>query len=116
MKTFNYRHSAMELLSTKELNIINNPQSLKNKLFSKRKLITVVCAAFNAEKSISKMIESVIHQSLDFEKIELIIVDDGSTDNTASIIRNFSKKLSKYILGYPQPKYRNSRHSEEYWH
>lgn len=89
MKTFNYRHSAMELLSTKELSIINNPQSLKNKLFSKRKLITVVCAAFNAEKSISKMIESVIHQSLDFEKIELIIVDDGSTDNTASIIRNF---------------------------
>ncbi|WP_462406072.1 glycosyltransferase family 2 protein [Gracilibacillus sp. Marseille-QA3620] len=91
MKTFNYRHSAMELLLTRELNIINNPQSLKNKLFSKRKLITVVCAAYNAEKSISKMIESIINQSLDFEKIELIIVDDGSTDNTASIIRNFTK-------------------------
>ena len=44
--------------------------------------------AFNAERFITQSIESVINQS--FKNWELIIVDDGSTDNTAEIIKSFS--------------------------
>ena len=57
--------------------------------------IAVVMPAFNSEKYISKAIDSVISQSLDFEKhIQIIVVDDKSLDNTAGIVR-------KYIEKYP---------------
>ena len=48
--------------------------------------------AFNAEKYIKRAIQSVISQT--FEGWELIIVDDGSTDSTAKIITEYSKKYN----------------------
>ena len=49
--------------------------------------ISVILPVFNGEKFIKKAIESVLNQSLpDFE---LIIVNDGSTDNTLDIIESF---------------------------
>jgi glycosyltransferase involved in cell wall biosynthesis len=51
-------------------------------------LITVLMPAYNAEKYISEAIQSVLDQS--FRDFELIIVNDGSTDATESIIRSFA--------------------------
>ena len=51
-------------------------------------LVSVIMPAFNAEKYISESIESVIAQT--YTNWELIIVDDGSTDNTAKIVKVFS--------------------------
>ncbi|HDY7829222.1 glycosyltransferase family 2 protein [Vibrio vulnificus] len=51
-------------------------------------LISVIMPAFNAEKTISYSIQSVIDQS--FQDWELIICDDSSTDNTTSIVEQFS--------------------------
>ena len=48
--------------------------------------------ALNAEKYIKRAIQSVISQT--FEGWELIIVDDGSTDSTAKIITEYSKKYN----------------------
>lgn len=56
--------------------------------------ISVVMPAYNAEEYISESIESVLKQS--FEDFELIIVDDGSTDNTVEIIKSF--KNNKIVL------------------
>ncbi len=47
--------------------------------------ITVVIAAYNSEKYLLKAIDSVLQQS--YENFELIVVDDGSTDNTRSIVQ-----------------------------
>ncbi len=55
--------------------------------------ISVIFPAYNAEKYISEAIESILSQT--FHDFELIIVDDGSTDNTRSIIEKFSKKDSR---------------------
>ena len=61
-------------------------------------LISVITPAYNAAKYIAKSIESVIHQS--FPDWELIIVDDGSTDNTKSIVQSYCELDSrvKYVF------------------
>ena len=52
--------------------------------------ISVILIAHNEERHISEAIESVLHQ--DFDSFELIIVDDGSTDGTGSLIQGFSQR------------------------
>lgn len=53
-----------------------------------RGLISVVLPAYNCEKYISKAVESILCQT--YEDFELIIIDDGSTDNTLSILNRFA--------------------------
>ena len=55
--------------------------------------ISVIMPAFNCEKYISKSIDSVLHQT--HKNWELIIVDDNSSDNTASIASEYAKKDSR---------------------
>jgi glycosyltransferase involved in cell wall biosynthesis len=59
-------------------------------------LVSIWMAAYNAAQTISKSIESVLAQS--YKNFELIIVDDGSTDNTADIVRSFEHESIKYFL------------------
>jgi len=49
--------------------------------------ISVVMPAYNAEKYLAESISSVLNQS--FASWELIVVDDGSTDNTAEVVNGF---------------------------
>jgi glycosyltransferase involved in cell wall biosynthesis len=52
--------------------------------------ITIVVAAYNAESFIRATLESVLAQSL--QDIEVIVIDDGSTDATQAILRTFSDR------------------------
>jgi len=52
--------------------------------------VTVLMPAYNAGKYIAEAIESVLQQT--FHDFVLLIVDDGSTDNTLEIIHSFSDK------------------------
>lgn len=60
-------------------------------------LISVIMATFNRADLIGEAIDSVLHQS--YRNLELIIVDDGSTDDTASLIgtKYASESRLKYI-------------------
>ena len=49
--------------------------------------LSVIIPAFNAEKTISRIINQVLSQSL--PPSEIIVVDDGSNDDTAKIIDDF---------------------------
>ncbi|NLU91937.1 glycosyltransferase family 2 protein [Chitinophaga sp. Ak27] len=51
-------------------------------------LVTVFMAAYNGEAYIEKAIQSVLNQS--FTNFELLIINDGSTDRTLDIIRQFT--------------------------
>lgn len=53
--------------------------------------VSIIIATFNMEKYISECLNSVIRQ--DYSNIEIIIVDDGSTDSTRDIIYNLSEKI-----------------------
>jgi glycosyltransferase involved in cell wall biosynthesis len=59
------------------------------------KAISVVMSAYNVEKYVSEAIESVLKQS--FSDFEFIIVNDGSTDDTLSIINSYKDKRIKLI-------------------
>lgn len=54
---------------------------------------TIITPAYQAETTISTMVESVLRQS--YDNFEMLIVDDGSTDNTYDVIRNFQARDSR---------------------
>jgi glycosyltransferase involved in cell wall biosynthesis/predicted SAM-dependent methyltransferase len=56
-------------------------------------LVSVVMAAYNAAVYIAGAIESVLIQN--YRNFELVVVDDGSTDNTADIVRGFKHEQIK---------------------
>lgn len=52
-------------------------------------LISVIIATYNSENTISTAIKSILAQS--WEQIQLVVVDDASTDNTIAIVREWAK-------------------------
>ncbi|MGL5759072.1 CDP-glycerol glycerophosphotransferase family protein [Plesiomonas sp.] len=59
---------------------------------------TVVSAVYNVEKYLDDYFKSMIKQRLSFKNnIHLILVDDGSTDNSAEIIKRWEKKYPNNI-------------------
>lgn len=58
-------------------------------------LISVVVPAYNIENYIERCIKSILNQT--YSNIEVIIVDDGSTDNTGSIIDKYALKDHRVI-------------------
>lgn len=61
-------------------------------------LVSIIMPAFNAEKTIVQSIESVSHQT--YHHWELIIINDGSSDNTETLIQHWVEKDSR-IKYYP---------------
>lgn len=53
-------------------------------------IISVVIPCYNAEKYIAECLDSVLSQT--FKDFEIICVDDGSTDNSATILAKYEKK------------------------
>ena len=47
--------------------------------------VTVIVPVYNGENTIQKCVESILNQSI--EEIKIIIVDDGSNDQTNRILR-----------------------------
>jgi glycosyltransferase involved in cell wall biosynthesis len=56
-------------------------------------LVTIICLCYNQEEFVLESLQSVINQ--DYEKIELIIVDDCSSDTSKAVIEN-------WLLDFPQ--------------
>ncbi|MCP9612692.1 glycosyltransferase [Coprobacter tertius] len=59
------------------------------------KLLSVIVPLFNGEKYIGKCLESLIHQNIEPEKYEILVINDGSTDNGVKIAENYSKEYSQ---------------------
>lgn len=52
-------------------------------------MFSVIIPAYNAENTISVCLRSLLQQTVDNSEYEIIVVDDGSTDNTAEVVRSF---------------------------
>lgn len=53
-------------------------------------LVSIVIPLYNKEKSIKTTLESALKQT--YTKIEIVVVDDGSTDNGAEIVKSMAEK------------------------
>lgn len=63
--------------------------------------VTVMIPSHNEEGVIAKTVENVL--ALDYEKFEIIVIDDRSEDNTASVIKDLEAKYEK-VTAFVRPK------------
>ena len=64
-----------------------------------QKVVSVIIPVYNVEKFIFKTVESVMNQ--DYKNIEIILVDDGSPDDSAKIIDELARKDDRIIRTMP---------------
>ena len=71
-----------------------NKPSLLSSMFNKSssKKITIVTPVYNAENSLNKTIDSVLNQTIGFNNIEYILVDDCSTDDSRKVLLQYAFK------------------------
>lgn len=68
---------------------------MKADTLHKRPVVSVILPVYNSEKYVKAAIDSILKQT--FTELELIIINDGSTDNSASIIQSFKNERIIYI-------------------
>ena len=59
------------------------------------KKVSVIIPVFNGEKHIKKCIDKVLNQT--YVNIEILVINDGSTDNTATILNKIQDDRVKVI-------------------
>ncbi len=59
---------------------------------------SVVMAVYNVEPFLQEAVESLIAQDFGFEKIQLIMVDDGSTDGSGAICDEYAAQYPENVL------------------
>ena len=62
-----------------------------------KKKVSIIIPVYNASKFIDKCLKSIIHQ--EYSNFEIILVNDGSSDNSLEILRRYEKKYN-YIHVY----------------
>lgn len=72
-----------------------------------RKEISIIIPCYNTEKYIEKCIKSLINQTIGMDKIELIFINDASTDKTLEILQCYEMQYPESIILIDLPE--NSR-------
>lgn len=83
------------------------------------KLVSVIIPVYNAGKYIGQCVESVLNQT--YGNIEIIAVDDGSTDDSSRILREYAERYERIHLlvqenkGLPHPNIRGLEEAHGYY-
>jgi len=70
---------------------------MSQKSFEVKPFFSIVMAVYNVEKYLDEAIESLIKQTFSFKDIELILVNDGSTDSSGNICIEYENKYSNIV-------------------
>lgn len=73
----------------------------KTQVAETEKILTVSIAAYNGEKTLSKALESCVVQGI--EQLDVIVVDDGSTDHTSAIAEHYAAQWPDSFRVIRQP-------------
>lgn len=73
---------------------------MNNNLEEHKKLVSVVIPAYNAEHYLEETLKSVMQQ--DYRHLEIIVVDDGSKDQTSAIARKLAKEDNRIQYVYQE--------------
>lgn len=77
-------------------------------MISDELLVSVVIPAYNTEKYIGRMLNCAISQT--YKKIEIIVINDGSTDNTLEVLRSYQIKDKRIrVIDIPNGGVSNAR-------
>ena len=62
------------------------------------KKISVIIAAYNAEEYLSETMDSIFLQTMNNSEYEVIVINDGSSDSTLSILNSYKKNYPNLII------------------
>lgn len=94
-----YKNSIKLYIKSLFLFFLNHINMFKFKKYKAYNKYAIISAIYNVEKYLDNFLKSIINQRLDFKNnIYLICIDDGSTDNSAQIIKKYQKKYPKNII------------------
>ena len=63
-------------------------------------VLSIIIPIYNAEEYLEECLESVINQEVPFDEYEIICIDDGSTDNSNSILEKYNKIIDNLTVFY----------------
>mgnify|MGYP000411754809 FL=1 len=66
--------------------------------------ISVIIPCYNVQKYIMRCFDSIYSQTYGFENLELILIDDLSTDNTWSILESLQRKYPENVISLKMQK------------
>lgn len=69
-------------------------------IYEELPIIAISIVTFNSSKWVDTFFDSLLKQSYPLNKINLIVVDNGSSDNTVSLLEVHNKKSGNYFAGF----------------
>ena len=70
----------------------------KAKAEGKRFIFSVIIPVYNTEEYVGESIESVLQQSIGYRHTQIILVDDGSSDGSPAICREYQSRYPENIV------------------
>lgn len=65
-------------------------------------IFSVIMPIYNSEMYLKEAIDSIINQDFLFDKVQVILIDDGSTDGSAEICRQYCEKYPNIVYAYQE--------------
>lgn len=82
----------------KKRKLLKNPKEINENY---KPFVSIMIPAHNEESVIANTVETVLN--LDYPNFEIIVIDDRSTDNTASVVKDLEKQYPNKVIAFIRP-------------